>query len=159
MAGRILLLQPGIEPVPPALEAWCLNQWTTREVPPLPIVLIDKPPWGPSAAELLRAYQQTQVWIMTSWNIISLLYQTNSSILENHFTLKNNFTLVMNKCIQNPNQTMTQQTGIQALFSDTLNNTCLLSPCCAQIQKTEWIKQQNLGTHRGHILVCKTADT
>ena len=114
MAGRILLLQPGIEPVPPALEAWCLNHWTTREVPPLPIivspqVLINKTPWGPSAAELLRAYQQTQVWIMTSWHITSLLYQNNSSILENHFTLKNNFTLVMNKCIQNPNQTMTDQ--------------------------------------------------
>ena len=26
------LLQPGIEPVPPALEAWSHNHWTTREV-------------------------------------------------------------------------------------------------------------------------------
>ena len=62
-------------------------------------------------------------------------------------------------CIQNPNQTVTQQTSIQALFSDILNNTFLLSPYCAQIQKIEWIKQQNLGTHRGHISVCKTANT
>ena len=42
MAGRILLLQPGIEPVSPALEAWCLNHWTTREVPPLPITVLPK---------------------------------------------------------------------------------------------------------------------
>ena len=25
--------RPGIEPAPPALEAWSLNHWTTREVP------------------------------------------------------------------------------------------------------------------------------
>ena len=25
--------RPGIEPVPPELEAWSLNHWTTREVP------------------------------------------------------------------------------------------------------------------------------
>ena len=29
----ILVPQPGIEPVPPAMEAWRLNHWTTREVP------------------------------------------------------------------------------------------------------------------------------
>ena len=23
---------PGLEPMPPALEAWSLNQWTTREI-------------------------------------------------------------------------------------------------------------------------------
>ena len=28
----ILVPQPGIEPVPPAVEAWSLNHWTTREV-------------------------------------------------------------------------------------------------------------------------------
>ena len=27
-----VLLQPGIDPVPPALEAWSLNHWATREV-------------------------------------------------------------------------------------------------------------------------------
>ena len=27
-----VLLQSGIDPVPPALEAWSLNHWTTREV-------------------------------------------------------------------------------------------------------------------------------
>ena len=32
-ACRILALQPGIEPVPPAVEAQSLNRWTTREVP------------------------------------------------------------------------------------------------------------------------------
>ena len=32
-AYRILVPQPGIEPVPPAVEARSLNHWTTREVP------------------------------------------------------------------------------------------------------------------------------
>ena len=27
--------RPGMEPVPPALEAWNLNHWTTREIPNL----------------------------------------------------------------------------------------------------------------------------
>ena len=35
MAHGILLPRPGIEPTPPALEAWGLNDWTTREVPPI----------------------------------------------------------------------------------------------------------------------------
>ena len=30
----ILVPQQGIRPMPPALEAWSLNHWTTREVPP-----------------------------------------------------------------------------------------------------------------------------
>ena len=30
--GGILVPQPGIEPASPALEAWNLNHWTTREV-------------------------------------------------------------------------------------------------------------------------------
>ena len=37
-----LVTQPGIEPLPPALEAWSLNHWTTRKVP-LPVVLT--PSW------------------------------------------------------------------------------------------------------------------
>ena len=32
-ACRILVSQPGIEPVPPAVEVWSLNHWTAREVP------------------------------------------------------------------------------------------------------------------------------
>ena len=32
-ACGILVPQPGIEPVPPALEAQSLNHWTAREVP------------------------------------------------------------------------------------------------------------------------------
>ena len=28
-----LVPQPGVKPVPPAVEAWSLNHWTTREVP------------------------------------------------------------------------------------------------------------------------------
>ena len=33
MACGISVLPPGIEPVPPVMEAWSLNHWTTREVP------------------------------------------------------------------------------------------------------------------------------
>ena len=29
----ILVPRPGIEPGPPALEAWSFNHWTAREVP------------------------------------------------------------------------------------------------------------------------------
>ena len=32
-ACRILVSQPGIEPVPPAVEALSLNHWTTKQVP------------------------------------------------------------------------------------------------------------------------------
>ena len=34
-ACRILVPRPGIEPVPPAVEAWILNHWTAREAPVL----------------------------------------------------------------------------------------------------------------------------
>ena len=30
-ACGFLVLQPGIEPVPPAVEVWSLNHWTTKE--------------------------------------------------------------------------------------------------------------------------------
>ena len=30
---RILAPQPGMQMMPPAVEAWSLNHWTTREVP------------------------------------------------------------------------------------------------------------------------------
>ena len=33
MARGILVPQPGIEPMPPVVEAWGLNHWTAREVP------------------------------------------------------------------------------------------------------------------------------
>ncbi|XP_073666027.1 striatin-interacting protein 2 isoform X4 [Tursiops truncatus] len=39
---RILVPQPGIEPVPPALGARRLNHWTAREVPPLALWLKHK---------------------------------------------------------------------------------------------------------------------
>ena len=32
-AYAILAPRPGIESMPPAVEAWSLNHWTTREVP------------------------------------------------------------------------------------------------------------------------------
>ena len=33
MACGILVLQPGVKPMPPAVEAWSFNPWTAREVP------------------------------------------------------------------------------------------------------------------------------
>ena len=33
VACRIIVPQPGIEPASPAVEAWSLNHWTTREIP------------------------------------------------------------------------------------------------------------------------------
>ena len=38
-ACKTVVLQPGIEPVPPALEAQRLNHWTTREVLHVPLLL------------------------------------------------------------------------------------------------------------------------
>ena len=34
-ACGVLVPQPGMEPTPPAVEAWSLNPWTAREVPQL----------------------------------------------------------------------------------------------------------------------------
>ena len=33
MACSILVPQPGIKPIPPAVETWSLNHWTAREIP------------------------------------------------------------------------------------------------------------------------------
>ena len=33
MAFRVLVSQPGIEPITPAVKVQSLNHWTTREVP------------------------------------------------------------------------------------------------------------------------------
>ena len=38
LACGILVPQPGIQPVPPAVEAWSLNHWTAREVPSPPLL-------------------------------------------------------------------------------------------------------------------------
>ena len=32
-ASRVLVPQPGFEPMATAVEAWCFNHWSTREVP------------------------------------------------------------------------------------------------------------------------------
>ena len=39
MACRILVPRPGINPVPPALEARSLNHWTAREVPMVAFII------------------------------------------------------------------------------------------------------------------------
>ena len=35
----ILVPQAGLEPVAPVVEAWSLNHWTTREVPPVDVLI------------------------------------------------------------------------------------------------------------------------
>ena len=50
--------RPGIEPAPPALEAWSLNHWTTREVP---LVLLFKNCSGYSRFFLFSYTFQNQV--------------------------------------------------------------------------------------------------
>ena len=39
MAYGILVPQPGIKPMPPALEAHSLNYWTTRKSPQISVLL------------------------------------------------------------------------------------------------------------------------
>ena len=54
-ACRILAPHPGIKPTPPALEAWHLNHWTTKEVPFPPSffhTLRSTMPGAPREAEL-----------------------------------------------------------------------------------------------------------
>ena len=41
MACGILVPQLGIEPMPPALEAWSLNHWTAMEVPRVPVYFLN----------------------------------------------------------------------------------------------------------------------
>ena len=51
VACGILVPWPGIEPMPPAMEAWNLNHWTIREVPDHPLnlkVLLGLHPWSSS---------------------------------------------------------------------------------------------------------------
>ena len=37
---QILVPQPRVEPLPPAVEAWSPNHWTAREVPSVPLYII-----------------------------------------------------------------------------------------------------------------------
>ena len=40
MACKILVPQKGIKPAPPAVEAWSVNHWTTREVPEMAPLIV-----------------------------------------------------------------------------------------------------------------------
>ena len=40
VACGILVSQPGIEPLPPALGAWSLNHWTVKESPQIIVILV-----------------------------------------------------------------------------------------------------------------------
>ena len=43
MTCEILVPQPGIEPVPPAVQVWNPNHWTPREVPRLQLLMSESP--------------------------------------------------------------------------------------------------------------------
>ena len=60
-ACGILLPQPGVEPVPPAVEAQSLNHWTAREVQKLYIFLIKKIYTGSWCKPMLIACHQITV--------------------------------------------------------------------------------------------------
>ena len=50
---------PGIEPSPPAVEVWSLNQWTAREVP-RPDILSNRAWWNPAKPHPLFRNQTLQ---------------------------------------------------------------------------------------------------
>ena len=54
VAYGILVPQPGMEPVPPALGAWSLNPWTTREVSPASFDSLSSYPLPPSPTSFHR---------------------------------------------------------------------------------------------------------
>ena len=61
-ACGILVPQPGIEHVPPAVETWSLNHWTAREVPEMALFFFFWLHWvfvaahGPSLVAASRGY-------------------------------------------------------------------------------------------------------
>ena len=59
-ACEILVPQLGIEPTPPAVEAWSLNQWTAREFPRVHSLLI-----GPHQPLKLSIIQCWIKWFLT----------------------------------------------------------------------------------------------
>lgn len=56
MSLRILVPQPGMEPMSPVVEAWILNHWTSWEVP-LPLIFV----LAPLAWKEINAYQSSKV--------------------------------------------------------------------------------------------------
>ena len=89
-ACRILVPWPGIEPVPPAVEVWSPNHWTTREfllvyfkiypssVQPLSCVWIFAIPWTTA--------RQASLSIINSLNLLKLM-SVNLVMPSNHLIL------------------------------------------------------------------------
>ena len=69
-ACGILVPQPGIEPVSPAVEAWSLNHWTTREGPVLFLFEFAQP-----VTQLMLRLEQHKIYSMAkdwrSGNLVS----------------------------------------------------------------------------------------
>ena len=65
MACGILAPRPGIEPMPPAVEAWSLNHWTNREAP-RGMIIDPFHKAGPCQARLQLTKSQSH-WIMESY--------------------------------------------------------------------------------------------
>ena len=80
----ILVPQPGIEPVLPAVEAWSPNHWTTREVHHSPALILVKTDWyGLSGANQLLALISA-----SQYNLVATLWKTLGTVrLKNVMTL------------------------------------------------------------------------
>ena len=65
-ACGILVPQPGIEPAPPAVEAWSSNYWTAREVPGVFLVRTSKPIF------IFRISEATKLLLAATFCFVSL---------------------------------------------------------------------------------------
>ena len=65
MACGILVPWPGIEPMSPAVEAWSLNNWTTREVPSPPFYWRNWARYLSIAIGLMTG--GAQIWTQAIW--------------------------------------------------------------------------------------------
>ena len=90
-ACRILLPQPEIEPTPPALEAWSLNPWITKEVPfgvsviqTLSHVWLFTTPWTTACQASLSS---TNSWSLLKFMSIESVMLSNPLIFSCSFSL------------------------------------------------------------------------
>ena len=83
VASRILVSQIGIDPIPPALEAWSLNNWTTREVPRMTNFLMSIEIEHPGCEEIHSCWEATQKsnWVtsITTQMDLGLIYAKSHS--------------------------------------------------------------------------------
>ena len=87
--GR-LVPRPGIEPTPPAVEAWSPNHWTTREVPKWVLRCLPSPLWVSTSARscswLIISLITFLVVCGTIWHLAWVLPQVMAKVLVTHFS-------------------------------------------------------------------------